>query len=126
MFVRSINTIVAGALPAAVQEQAQIGLTLPVPPAVAGGLMIVGMLVGTVILLGLAFVSVGAAERVPAEEIRTARALRLFAWTAAMVFIAWNVVPPLLAVGVEVQLIVLALLPIAVGYVQLLYKVLTN
>lgn len=50
-FVASVNTAVAAALPAEVQEQARIGLTLPVSPTVAGLLMIVGMLVGTVILL---------------------------------------------------------------------------
>lgn len=51
VFVGSINTIVAAALPAEVQDQAQIGLTLPVSSIVAGILIIAGMLFGTVVLL---------------------------------------------------------------------------
>lgn len=51
VFVGSINTIVAGALPAEVQNQAQIGLTFPISSTVAGILIIAGMLFGTVILL---------------------------------------------------------------------------
>lgn len=51
VFVGSINTIVTGALPAEVQDQAQIGLTFPISSTVAGILIIAGMLFGTVILL---------------------------------------------------------------------------
>lgn len=63
-FILSVNTAVSAAVPPDVQAQAQIGLTLPVSPTVAGLLMIVGILVGIVTLLA----ATRAFTRGPAER----------------------------------------------------------
>ena len=51
LFVGSVNTVTASFLPAAVQEGNSLGLVLPVPVAVAGGLLAVGFLLGTALYL---------------------------------------------------------------------------
>lgn len=54
LIVAATNTLVADALPPEVRAEAEIGLTLPVPPAVAGALALVSLLFGTVVFVAAA------------------------------------------------------------------------
>ena len=54
LFTSSVNTIVANQLPPEVQQQGQIGLTLPLPGAVAGVLALAAIVFGMVIYIGAA------------------------------------------------------------------------
>jgi len=49
VFVGAVNTLVAAYLPAEAQESAQFGLTFPVPAAVAGALLVGGLVFGIVL-----------------------------------------------------------------------------
>ncbi|MFC7020845.1 MULTISPECIES: hypothetical protein [Haloarcula] len=54
LFTSSVNTIVADQLPPGVQQQGQIGLTLPLPSAVAGALAFAAIVFGMVIYIAAA------------------------------------------------------------------------
>ncbi|WP_276413126.1 hypothetical protein [Haloarcula halobia] len=54
LFTSSVNTIVANQLPPAAQQEAQIGVTLPLPSAVAGVLVLVALLLGMIIYIAAA------------------------------------------------------------------------
>jgi hypothetical protein len=54
IFTSSVNTIVAGALPSEIQQEAQIGLTLPLSSVVAAGLALASLLFGMAIYIAAA------------------------------------------------------------------------
>ncbi|WP_312621453.1 hypothetical protein [Haloarcula sp. 1CSR25-25] len=54
IFTSSVNTIVAGALPPEIRQEAQIGLTLPLSSVVAAGLTLASLLFGMAIYIAAA------------------------------------------------------------------------
>lgn len=64
VFVGAINTLVAAALPVELRDQAQLGLTFPMPAAAAGLLVVAGFVFGTVVFLA----ATRALSRDPAER----------------------------------------------------------
>ena len=54
IFTSSVNTIIAGALPPEIRQEAQIGLTLPLSSVVAAGLALASLLFGMAIYIAAA------------------------------------------------------------------------
>ena len=102
-----------------------VGIGVPTAAFGAAGLVMEGG-DGHFLLLGVAFVTMGAAELVPRGRVGTARNLRIATWIAFVLYVAVVAGPPFLAASVEAKVAAVGGVLFLVVFGRLLYAILEN